>query len=89
MSLYDYRMSLEIAKHDYPFYALIMAAMRQADTDNIERLKTMFPHIWRELERRYHAPAGILAEELDSLDPEDPVVKQLKEQRRSYYGQGT
>lgn len=26
MSLYDYVMSLEIGKHDYPFYALVTAA---------------------------------------------------------------
>jgi hypothetical protein len=64
MSLYDYRASLFISAEDYPFYALIMAAMRQADTANIERLKYAFPLTWAELERRYHAPGGELPEDV-------------------------
>lgn len=43
-----------------PFYALIMAAMRQADTANAERLRHMFPVVWDELQARYHAPGGLL-----------------------------
>ncbi len=31
MSFYDYQMGLRVATEDYPFYALIQAAMRQAD----------------------------------------------------------
>ena len=58
MSLYDYRESAEIAEKDYQFYALIMAAMRKADTDNLEILKVAFPEVYRELVKRYHAPAG-------------------------------
>lgn len=60
MSHYDYKMSLEISKHDYPFYALIMAATRQADTDNLERLRKAFPETYRELKLRYWAPGGLL-----------------------------
>jgi len=58
MTLYDYQMGLEIAMHDYPFYALIQAAMRQADTDNLEKLREAFPHIWNELQLRYKASGG-------------------------------
>lgn len=43
MSLYDYRVSQEIASHDYPVDALVMAAMRKADSSNLERLKLGFP----------------------------------------------
>ena len=60
MSLYDYQVSQDIAGLHIPFYALIMDAMRQADTDNVELLKTAFPETWNELKERYHALGGIL-----------------------------
>lgn len=60
MSLYDYKKGIEAATEDYPFYALIQAAMRQADNDNIEKLKLAFPDTWAELNARYHAPGGLL-----------------------------
>jgi hypothetical protein len=63
MSIYDYRSSLRIASLGEPFYALIMAAMRQADTGNLARLKDAFPETWAELERRYNAPGGVLPED--------------------------
>ena len=63
MSLYDYRESRDIAAHDYQFYALIMAAMGKADTHNLIRLKSVFPNTWNELEKRYHAPGGIIPSE--------------------------
>ena len=65
MSLYDYKMSQKIASEDYPFYALIMTAMRQADSDNIDLLKFAFPDVWRELKERYNSPGGFLAGEKD------------------------
>ena len=66
MSLYDYRRSIEIAAQDEPFYALIMAAMRQADTDNLNRLQALWPHLWTELNRRVRENYGILPEERGS-----------------------
>ncbi len=60
MSYHEYKVSQEISQHDYPFYALIMQAMRQADSENIERLKRCWPAVWEELSSRYHAPEGIL-----------------------------
>lgn len=60
MSRYDYQQSQEIQARNYPFYALIMAAMRQADSDNIERLKMVFPDVWIELMSRYNSPGGLL-----------------------------
>jgi len=68
MSLYDYLISQIIAAHDYPFYALIMAAMRKADTHNTIRLKSVFPNTWQELQDRYNAPAGRLPGELTNDD---------------------
>lgn len=58
MSLYDYHLSLALEKQETPFYALIMAAMRQADTPNVEKLRDYWPEVWFELEARYHAPGG-------------------------------
>ena len=46
---YDYVMSLSIGAKDYPFYALIAAAMRQADTDNLEKLSAAFPGMYESL----------------------------------------
>lgn len=60
MSRYDYFMSREISLKDYPFHALIMAAMRQADNDNTQALQLAFPHVWRELQARYDARGGYL-----------------------------
>ena len=60
MSYYDYKKGIEIAIGDYPFYAIIQAAMRQADTDNLDKLKEAWPKVWEELQNRYKAPGGIL-----------------------------
>ena len=57
MSLYDYRESQGIHGQ---FYALIMAAMRKADSDNLELLKAAFPAVWEELQQRYNAPGGMI-----------------------------
>ncbi len=62
MSLYDYEVGKEInSKYgDDEFYGIIQAAMRLADTDNLEKLKTAFPETWQDLHSRYHAPGGRL-----------------------------
>lgn len=60
MSLYDYRVSHDIAASDPPFAALIMAAMRKADSINAARLRDAFPALWDEVDARYHAPGGVL-----------------------------
>lgn len=67
MSLYDYRESIEIGIKDPSFYSLIMAAIRKADSDNIERLKAAFPETWTELKARYNAPGGLLPGEADII----------------------
>lgn len=48
---------------DQPFYALIMAAMRKADSYNAEKLRYVFPEVWVELQERYNAPGGFLRED--------------------------
>jgi hypothetical protein len=63
MSLHSYKVSQEISKEDYPFSALIMAAMRKADSQNIVKLTLAFPEIWDELDERYWTPGGLIASE--------------------------
>ena len=63
MSLHGYHVSKKIVANDPPFYALIMAAMWKADTDNLERLRTAWPNVWVELQGRYNAPMGVLPED--------------------------
>lgn len=60
MTLHCYRVSAQIAARDEPFYALVMAAMRKADTDNAEILRQAFPEVHAELRARYDAPGGVL-----------------------------
>lgn len=67
MSLYDYQVSKEIAQQDYPFYALIMAAARRADTTNLQILRAMWPEMVSELEERYNAPGGYLPSEIAQM----------------------
>jgi hypothetical protein len=64
MSLYDYEKSKEISKEDPPFAALIMSAIRKADTTNAMKLKYIFSDIYDELQMRYDSPGGLLPEEI-------------------------
>jgi hypothetical protein len=61
MSHYDYECSKRIMLDlDPSFFALIMAAMRKADTYNASCLRQVFPTVWDELQERYDAPGGRL-----------------------------
>lgn len=60
MSLHSYKVSQTLMTQDPPFYALIMAAMRKADTENSAMLRQCWPDVWEELQARYWAPGGIL-----------------------------
>jgi hypothetical protein len=53
---------------DHPFSALIMAAMRKADTNNAMRLRRAFPEIDQELYERYWCPGGLTVAEGGVLD---------------------
>lgn len=65
MQHYEYKRAMQAAA-DYGFYELIQAAMRNADTGNGRRLEAAFPEVWRELQRRYDAPGGLLPGEEDA-----------------------
>ena len=78
MSLYDYRVSIELSAGDSPFYALIMAARCGRPEHGYRlRLRSMFPATWDELRRRYEAPGGVLPEEVAYSEvPVDPATGQ-------------
>jgi hypothetical protein len=63
MSLHDYRIGADLYAKHLPFYALIQAAMRRADSENVSKLKVAFPEVWAELYARYHAPGGCITDE--------------------------
>lgn len=63
MSLFDYEQSQQIDARHPTFAALIMAAIRKADSDNAEKLREAFPAIFSELVARYNAPGGKLKNE--------------------------
>lgn len=63
MSLYSYYESKKIAKVDYNFDALIMAALRKADSFNTTKLRLAFPEIFEEFFKRYNSPAGVIDNE--------------------------
>jgi hypothetical protein len=72
MSRNDYMKSGEIESFGYPFKAIIMAAMRQADDENLKKLKSAFSDTWDELRRRYHSPGGYLpGDTADSVEDAD------------------
>lgn len=69
MSITEYNASrkLELLAHNLrleaganPFYSLLMATMRAADSDNTAKLMSVFPDTFEELRARYNAPGGLL-----------------------------
>lgn len=69
MSLYDYKEGKKISALDPPFYAIIMAAMRQADSNNLALLTDCWPSVYVELRRRYDAPGGIIEGDREYVRP--------------------
>ncbi len=61
MSYHEYVYSKDL--RFVSFYALIMAAMRQADAINAAKLRAAWPEVWDELYDRYHAPGGRLVDD--------------------------
>lgn len=54
----SYQLGSRLARADVDFYALVIAAMMRADTENAERLRAAFPELWAETQARYDAPGG-------------------------------
>jgi len=64
MSYHEYLVSRDISDSNPPFYALIMAALRQADTTNATLICACWPEVAAEFEARYNAPAGLIGNEV-------------------------
>ena len=60
MSYHEFKVAAELAKEDHPFYSLIMAAMWKSDDINKVKLKSLYPGVWEEAQKRYNAPGGFL-----------------------------
>ena len=76
MSLYDYKIAQRLDLEDLPFYALIMAAMRRADPENLARLRRAFQAVYQERFNRFNAPGGVLPGERDFDDFEKPRAEE-------------
>ena len=63
MSLYNYQKSIKVVAQDYPFYALIMAAIHQASGFELEKLKEAFPALYYEVAERNSVDRGLLEED--------------------------
>jgi hypothetical protein len=81
VNLYDFEASLHIAARPEPFYALLGALIRKADTSNRAKIKAMWPEEYETFWRRYNAPAGVLPE-IDGMTPEEYI------RRRQHYQDG-
>lgn len=57
---YEYAVARRIRGERHPFYALIMAALEDADEENLRRLRLGFEDVWQELLARHAAPGGVL-----------------------------
>lgn len=60
MSWHEYLESERLGYEQVPFYALIMAAMRKADSLNNFKLQREWPEVYEEFKKRYNAPGGKL-----------------------------
>jgi hypothetical protein len=60
VSYHEYLAAKELLRFDPPFYALLMAAIQRADTNNAAKLHAAWPELWAETYQRYHAPGGAL-----------------------------
>lgn len=63
LNLIDYTISARLFRKDIPFYALIAGAMRKASSENITKLREMFPGIYDDLLARYNARGSVLPDD--------------------------
>lgn len=68
----EYQASLTLCLRAYElpgnaFYSLLLAAAREAGSDELERLESSFPEAIGELRARHNAPGGRLPGEKESL----------------------
>ena len=82
LSLYEYEQSQKIEMRRYQFYALLAALIRQADTDNTEKIKATWPDIYESFLTRYNAPMGVVPE-WDGFTAEEYYARKQEEEAGS------
>ena len=74
LNIIDYTLSKYLQQ--IPFDALVAAAMRKADTENLNLLGEIFPQIRKDLHDRYNAPGGYLERDAKvNSDQMESIVK--------------
>jgi hypothetical protein len=51
---------MTLSAEDPPFYALLFALIRKADTSNMEKIAREWPDVVAEFKMRYNLPGGLL-----------------------------
>jgi hypothetical protein len=75
MSLHEYLYSRTLDKYDPPFYALLFAMMRKADSDNVRIIKAMWSDKFEEFKLRYNSPYGVIPEDKWPVDSDGNPVR--------------
>ena len=73
---YEYFESAKAATK-FGFYTLIAAAMRNADSDNLEKLKEAFPETYQLLKERHNNPSG--ASDIELQQKAEEEIKKRKD----------
>jgi hypothetical protein len=68
MSLHEYLYSKTLDKYDPPFYGLLFAMLRKADSENVRLISRDWPEKYEEFGARYHAGYGIIPEDEWPID---------------------
>lgn len=68
MSLHEYLYSKTLDRYDPPFYALLFAMMRKADSDNVRIIGLLWPKKFEEFNARYNSRGGVLPEDKWPVD---------------------
>lgn len=79
LSWHSYLASKEVERRDFPFYAIIVAAMKKADDDNLRALKHVFPGLFEQALERYNQPMGMSIAELAKTDITPDRYKEVLE----------
>jgi len=61
MDEFEFRDGIALWRQGHSFYALLVAAFKKADSNNLEKLKVAFPDEFEIARKRYAAPdSGLL-----------------------------
>ena len=80
----DYEIGKRLSALDLPITALISAAMRKADTNNMAKLSVAFPQVAKDLQARYNAPGGILEKDSFKVSA-DGAYERVQEVAEGYF----